>query len=310
MNTGSSINAHLIDLKKIWDRAPHNAMTDLVRFQGRWFCVFREGQDHVSPDGKIRILVSDKGSRWDPVSLLEIPDHDLRDPKLSITPSGRLMLNAAAAFHPPVKQKHQSLVWFSENGSQWSPHHKIGEPDCWIWRVTWHNGTAYAVGYTTVNPLCVRLYSSKDGLQYNRVVDVLVDEDFPNESTLVFNNDRTALCLVRRDAGKATALLGHSKPPYTEWSWTDLGLRIGGPNMLILPDTRIVAAIRRYGENPWTSLNVLDSARQTLTEFLALPSGGDTSYAGLCWHEGVLWISYYSSHEQRTSVYLAKVKMP
>ena len=40
---------------------------------------------------------------------------------------------------------------------------------------------------------------------------------------------------------------------------------------------------------------------------LTLPSGGDTSYAGMVWHEDLLWMSYYSSHEESTNVYLAKV---
>jgi hypothetical protein len=40
-----------------------------------------------------------------------------------------------------------------------------------------------------------------------------------------------------------------------------------------------------------------------------LPSGGDTSYAGLVWHDGVLWVSYYSSHEGKSAVYLAKVNV-
>ncbi|MBN9121401.1 MAG: hypothetical protein J0I06_19995 [Planctomycetes bacterium] len=39
------------------------------------------------------------------------------------------------------------------------------------------------------------------------------------------------------------------------------------------------------------------------------PSGGDTSSAGLVWHHGVLWVSYYSSHEGKSAVYLAKVKV-
>ena len=37
--------------------------------------------------------------------------------------------------------------------------------------------------------------------------------------------------------------------------------------------------------------------------------GGDTSYAGLVWREDLLWISYYSSHEGKTSIYLAKVSI-
>jgi hypothetical protein len=38
-------------------------------------------------------------------------------------------------------------------------------------------------------------------------------------------------------------------------------------------------------------------------------SGGDSSYAGLLWHNGLLWISYYSSHSGKTSIYLAKAKI-
>ena len=54
----------------------------------------------------------------------------------------------------------------------------------------------------------------------------------------------------------------------------------------------------------------LDRSRgREVAEFLTLPSGGDTSYPGLVWHDGLLWVSYYSSHEGKTSIYLAKVKL-
>ena len=46
-----------------------------------------------------------------------------------------------------------------------------------------------------------------------------------------------------------------------------------------------------------------------LTPVLTFPSGGDTSYPGMVWHDGLLWISYYSSHEGNTSIYLARVKL-
>ena len=52
---------------------------------------------------------------------------------------------------------------------------------------------------------------------------------------------------------------------------------------------------------------MIDPEYGTLTEVLTLPSGGDTSYPGLVWHDGLLWVSYYSSHEGKTSIYLAKV---
>jgi hypothetical protein len=43
---------------------------------------------------------------------------------------------------------------------------------------------------------------------------------------------------------------------------------------------------------------------------LTLPSGGDNSYPGMVWHGGQLWLSYYSSHEGKSSIYLAKIKLP
>jgi hypothetical protein len=42
---------------------------------------------------------------------------------------------------------------------------------------------------------------------------------------------------------------------------------------------------------------------------LTLPSGGDTSYAGMVWHGDLLWVSYYASHEGKTAIYLARVKV-
>jgi hypothetical protein len=77
-----------------------------------------------------------------------------------------------------------------------------------------------------------------------------------------------------------------------------------------LPDGRFVAAVRLYDGRVRTSLCWLDPATAQLDEFQVLPSGGDTSYPGLVLHDGKLWVSYYSSHEGKTSIYLAKVKLP
>ena len=41
---------------------------------------------------------------------------------------------------------------------------------------------------------------------------------------------------------------------------------------------------------------------------LALPSGGDTSYPGLVWHDNLLWMTYYASHEGKANIYLARIR--
>ena len=72
---------------------------------------------------------------------------------------------------------------------------------------------------------------------------------------------------------------------------------------------RFVAVVRLYDSPVRTSLCWLDPDKPALTESLRLPSGGDTSYAGLVWHDKLLWISYYSSHEGKTAIYLARVRI-
>jgi len=69
-------DAELVEVRKIWDRAPHNAFTDLVRFKGKWFCVFREGTAHVSPDGALRVITSKDGKDWVSAALLTQPKAD------------------------------------------------------------------------------------------------------------------------------------------------------------------------------------------------------------------------------------------
>ena len=309
LSRAAGSGGEIVEARKIWDHAPHNAFTDLIRFKDEWLCVFREGSAHVSPDGALRVIASVDGRNWSSIALLTYPRGDLRDAKITVTPGGELMLSGAAALQQPAEFKHQSLAWFSRNGKDWSDPVKIGDPNLWLWRTTWHNKTAYSIGYDTAGENFVRLYSSPDGRRFTALVPKLFDEGHPNETSVVFLRDDTALCLLRRDGAPGTGELGEAQPPYTEWKWRDLGVKIGGPHMVLLPDGRIVAAVRLYDGGARTSLAWLDRRAGTLTEFLKLPSGGDTSYAGLVWHDELLWVSYYSSHEGKASIYLAKVKL-
>lgn len=296
-------------MRRIWDQAPHNAFTDLTRWRGAWYCVFREGKGHVSPDGAVRILVSTDGDQWESAARLTSSTADLRDPKIVVTPEDRLMVTAAGALHPPSETRHQTHAWFSTDGRSWGEPSAIGEPNLWLWRVSWRGDRAYGVGYDTAGERFTRLYSSRDGRQFEPLVRTLFDAGYPNETSLVFLPNGDCLCLLRRDGQPGTGQLGRAQPPYTEWTWKDLGIKIGGPHMLRLPDGRLIAAVRLYDGGARTALGWVEPGAGTLREILTLPSGGDTSYPGLVWHDGLLWVSYYSSHEGQTSIYLAKVRL-
>ncbi len=300
----------VVEVRKIWDAAPHNAFTDLARFRDRWYCVFREGAAHVSPDGALRVISSADGKDWTSAALVTSATADLRDAKITVTPDDRLMLAGAGALHDKSQATHQSMVWFSPDGKNWSETYNVADPDFWLWRITWHKGVAYGLGYgCKESNRSVRLYNSADGKRFDVLVPTLLDTGYVNESSLLFNKDDSCYCLLRRDGqSDAGGLLGVSKPPFTDWQWKDLGLKIGGPHMIRIPDGRIVAAVRLYDGGARTSLCWIDPDAGTLREFQKLPSGGDTSYAGLVWHDDQLWVSYYSSHEGKTSIYLARVR--
>lgn len=121
----SAPQATIKQVEKIWDEAPHNAFTDLVRFKDAWYCVFREGQGHVSDDGALRVLKSTDGKSWQSVAKMTADDADLRDAKICVTPDGRLMLCGAGALHQPadvpLRLAHLTIGFGGSPGTTASP---------------------------------------------------------------------------------------------------------------------------------------------------------------------------------------------
>jgi len=312
------IALELVEVTKIWDEAPHNAFTDLVRWRDSLYCAFREGRGHVSTDGRIRVLRSTDARQWTSVHVARLDGFDLRDAHLSVTPDDRLMLIGGAA---PRKTDHEraptgSFVAFSRDGTEWTTPQIVMEPGRWLWCVTWHKGKAYGVSYTAGGgERYLSLHTSTDGLDYDTLVPRLFDEGYPNETPLRFDRYGTCYALARRDGSGATprsAMLGVSRGDYTQWQWHDLGAEFnsfGGPNFIQLPTGYWIAAGRMHAGGAHTAITLLDVVDHKMTKLLKLPSGGDTSYPGLLWHNEKLWMSYYSSHEGKTSIYLAELKV-
>ena len=297
----------IISVQKIWNKGDHNAFTDLIRFKGKWYCTFREATNHGSSIGVVRVIESKDGNDWKSAALVSEKNIDLRDPKLSIMPDGRLMLIMGGIVNNEEGKQitRAPRVSFSKNGRRWTRPQKVLAEDHWLWRVTWHKGVGYSVSKLGdgKEPRRVMLYKTSDGLEWEWVTEFRPIPAWPNETTVRFLEDDKMVALLRRNE---TAWIGTSFPPYEVWDWSDTNLRIGGPNFIQLPNGELWASGRFYGEEENTT--VLASMTQHSYEpVLTLPSGGDNSYAGMVWHEDLLWMSYYSSHESKTSIYLAKI---
>ncbi len=298
----------IVSVKKIWGgEGLHCAFTDLIRYKGEWLCTFREGQGHVSDTGTIRVIGSRDGERWESLALLREDGVDLRDPKFSETPDGRLMLLMGGSIRENGKYlRRQCRAAFSRNGREWDRLHPVLHSNHWLWRVTWHKGTAYGVSYRggggLTEPRAAHLWKGTDGSRYELVTEL----DLPgqSETTLRFDGEE-AVALARSGVRSS---IGVSRPPYTKWAWTPVGQMLGGPNFIALPDGRWIAGSRdsRSGK-PKTSLSWM--TRSSFETVLSFDSGGDTSYPGLSMEGRILRVSYYSSHEGSASVYIASVRV-
>jgi hypothetical protein len=321
-------------LNKIWSDGTYNAFTDLTRFGGKWYIVFRTATQHGipssnQPGGEIRVIESADGYAWTTAAVLS-GTGDLRDPKITVTPNSQLMINAGDVSQIPASPGPldlnivQSAAWFSSDGSNWGNEKPIGDHDFWMWRVVWHNGVGYGISYGPNNTdptggylQTTRLSATNDGLHYTTLVPQLMPPGHQaNESGMTFLPNGTAVVLSRCD-WDTTSSIGISSGDFTDWTFTKANLRVQSPDLLTLPDGRIVCAGRLYTDGTpkkgYTSLSWIDPRTATVTPFLAFPYNADgyddTGYPGMYWYDNQLWISFHSTIDFPSDIFLAQVSI-
>jgi hypothetical protein len=300
---------------KIWDSAPHSAFTSLVRFNNAFYCCFREATKHVGgTDGKIRIIKSTDGKQWESVALLEKATIDLRDPMLSITPDNRLMVSiGGSVYHPEERSKllgMSPMVSYSDkHGANFSEAEKVtvkapGDRN-WIWRVTWHKGVGYGMSYREGG---LYLMKTTDGKVFESVTKLDIS-GYPNESTVRFDKNDQMYVMVRREKEDKMGILAKSKSPYNNWTYDTMNLRLGGPNFLFYnKEKQLIVGTRLWDEpgGPVTGILLTDLNGKIL-KTIKLPSGGDCSYPGLVLYKDTCYVTYYSSHGEKSAIYFTAI---
>ena len=329
---GEKAEVEPISNELIWFNDNHSAFTSMVEFKGWYYVTFREAGSHIFDEdgearGKIRVLASKDGKDWESVALIGKDGFDLRDPKLSVTPDGRLMVIIGGSVYVDRKLvARKPQVCFSRDGRNFSELQQFEFSEGgglngqeWPWRVTWHKGTGYTVCYTVTGPAqaFLTLWKTADGVHYDFVCKMdLSENDYPNEATVRFLPDDRMVVLIRQDGDRngasAEGLLAVASAPYTDWKYTGIGFKIGGPELLVLGKDHLVIAGREYVDGGNFTAIWKGPLEGPFEKVASLHEPvADSSYPGLIVVGKELWCCYYRSYgKKRTDAAICLAKIP
>ena len=313
-------------VRKVYDDGQHDAFTDLCRFQGRMYLTFRSCPDGhmVFASSRILILASDDGDTWDEVFAFSVPRRDTRDPHFLIF-RDQLFVYTGTWLVPAEGDErdlneHLGFAAWSEDGRTWhGPRMLEGTYGHYIWRAAAHGDTAYLCGRrrrhfvsgfaSETGPESIQggMLASDDGLVWRHAS--LFTEEHGDETAFLFEEDGAVVALARGAAARP-ARICRAMPPYDRWTRTELDRNVGGPLLAKWGERYLVGGRRTIDpENPRTTLYWLID--DCLHEIAELPSAGDNSYPGLLVLDdgNRALLSYYSSHEETTSIYLAELSL-
>ncbi|MCB1066203.1 MAG: hypothetical protein KDN20_25195 [Verrucomicrobiae bacterium] len=316
------------NIRRAYHNGEHNAFTDLIRWQGKFWLTFRSCPDGhmVNPTSSIRVLNSDDAQTWTEVHQFSVPRRDVRDPHF-LEFQGKLFIYTGTWWSGdgplPRDQynlnQHLGYAVFSENGEKWSDLQVLeGTYGHYIWRAATHEGKAYLCGRRKLAyaegesgagaaPVVQSvMLESENGLAWR--FHSLFQESRGDETAFRFEPDGSLLAVSR--TGGQPAQLVRAPKPWVEKTRTEFPEYIGGPLLAKWGERTLVGGRRNTKEGPKTVLYWLNG--ETLTDFATLPSGGDNSYPGFVeYDDGRGLISWYSSHEKDaegkviTAIYLA-----
>jgi hypothetical protein len=328
MPTGPELR--IDDVQQIFNDGNHNAFTDLCRFRGRYYVTFRSCPDghSVTSTARVVILTSDDTRSWEQMHEFSVPDRDTRDPHFLIF-GDKLFVYTGTWLCDPSEpgrdlNRHLGYAAWTEDGQSWlGPRFLEGTYGHYIWRAATYGDTAYLCGRRlrafahgqeareNRELLEGAMLESDDGLIWR--TRALFTEDHGNETAFLFEPDGAILALAR--GGPPQTRVCRSRPPYTEWTRTELDRNIGGPMLERWGEHYLVGG-RKYGGPDGAKTVLWWLIDDQLQEAAELPSGGDNSYPGfvpLSDTEGLL--SYYSSHEGSgtseapSAIYLARLSV-
>ncbi len=331
LNAQDLPSVKVISVERIFHNGEHNSFTDMCKFNDTYYVAFRScPEGHmIFPSSSIIILSSKDGKDWKQVHKFNILMRDTRDPHFLIF-KDKLFVYTGTWYckerycNSKERSTNQQLgycVWTTD-GTNWSePEMNEGTYGHYTWRAAAFNDKAYLCArrmheFAQVLPddesryyIESAMLESDDGIIWKK--KALFQKFRGDETAFLFEDDGSLLAIARRDSN---AQVLRSKPPYQEWTRTDLGCYLGGPLVVKWNDYYLVGGRKKENDVKKTALFWLKDDK--LVECAELPSEGDNSYPGFVQiSETRALVSYYSSHEKDdagepiTAIYLATIEI-
>ena len=290
-------------VEKLVANGKHNAFTALVKWKDQYWLAFRQADAHNSKTGDLVVMRSSDGRKWEEAKRVDILPDD-RDPQFVAT-ADKLFL-----YDPALKGSElTSFVTYTEDGQKWSEPVAVYEPRYIMWKPVVHNGKFFAAVHLKSRDgkeRDVHLVTSPDGIKWEKI-SLIRGGNWESETTIFFEDDGQITAFLRQKYGSPRSSLLTSKPPYKEWSATPGNITFGGHSIHTFNGVNYFFSRASKGKE--SVAMIYTYADSKLTPYCELPSGGDCSYAEAVQIRDEMLVSYYSSHEGDTNIYLARVPL-
>lgn len=285
----------------------HNAFTTLARWRDQFWLSFRKGSAHNSNDADVFVLKSPDAATWTEALHLDILPDD-RGGQFLVTPKRLFLYDGAMK-----GSRLTTYVTYTDDGRSWSKPQTVYQEQYIVWRPIEHNGRFYANAHKKAEGKSAgreresQLITSTDGLHWEKVATVRAG-NWESETTFWFGPNERLYAFIRTKYSG----LGHimeSTPPYQQWTQRPAGVHLSGH--IVETFRGVTYLLSRWmapsGRETGTMIYTFEAGQ--LKPYCRLPAGGDCSYCGAVELDAEMLVSYYSSHEGSTNIYLARVPL-
>jgi len=293
-----------LSVRAIVSDGKHNAFTAMVHWKDRYWLSFRKATAHNSRDGDLVLLESDDAETWTELKRFDLLPDD-RDPQMLAT-SDRLFLYANSM----EGAKLDGLVLYTDDGTTWSRPQLAYEHRYIMWKPVAQGDRFYATAHLKSRDgkaRHVHMITSGDGIAWEKV-GLIRGGNWESETTLYFPSPDRAIAFLRQKYGSPKASILMAAAPFTEWTARPAGVAIlAGHCVYTFEGVTYLLSRSVDGKQTGTMIYTFDE--DELHPYCVLPSGGDCSYPAAVRIGDTMLVSYYSSHEGSTNIYLARVPL-